>query len=315
MNRPPILLNVIILSILCIFAFGLLCWFLCAPLILSLNGVAFFALSGGVFAGMMAGCFLGGMLRFPRKFTRSGKDDEKISTEFVSLVAHQLRSPLANINWYAELLGSPDWGKLTKEQREFLSEIYHNSKRMTELVNALLDISRLKLGTFVPALVPVDIPWVAEGVIHEMEHQFVRKKIILNKLYDGTLPKLNADAKLLRIIFQNLLSNALKYTSKGGIISLVVEKDATHVLIKVSDSGCGIPKEDQSKIFSQFFRAENALATAPEGSGLGLSIVKSILEYMNGTIRFESKEHIGTTFYVTIPLVSVKMESMKENKK
>ncbi len=246
------------------------------------------------------------------------KEIDKAKTEFVSLASHQLRTPLSSINWYTEMLLAGDAGKINKEQKNYLEEVYKGNKRMVDLVNALLNVSRLELGTFAIEPEPTDVVNIARSVADEQKPQILAKKIKLNQKYANNLPKINADPKLLRIIFQNLLSNAVKYTPDQGTVSIdlylakrgksidtqKVNEDS--IAITVSDTGYGIPKDQQDEIFSKLFRADNVREKDTEGTGLGLYIVKSIVGHSGGQIWFESEKDKGTVFYVTLPLSGMK---------
>ncbi|MFA6322798.1 MAG: ATP-binding protein [Candidatus Buchananbacteria bacterium] len=235
------------------------------------------------------------------------KQIDRAKTEFVSLASHQLRTPLSAINWFAEMLLSGDAGKLKKEQAEYLKEIYQSNQRMVELVNALLNVSRLELGTFMIEPEDVDIVEISRSVLSELSSLVAKKEITLKKSYSKEIPKtLKLDQKLTRIIFQNLLSNAIKYTPEKGQVDLSIGVEGKNLLIKVADNGYGIPTGQQEKIFTKLFRADNVREKDAEGTGLGLYIVKSILNQSGGKIWFESIEGKGTTFNVTIPLTGMK---------
>jgi len=238
---------------------------------------------------------------------------DKTKTEFVSLASHQLRTPLSATNWYTEMLLAGDAGKISKKQKQYLEEIYHSNKRMVELVSSLLNVSRLDLGTFYIEPKPTNIIKIADNVLKELSSEINIKKIKIKKDYDKTIAEINVDQKLMIIIFQNLLSNAVKYNNEKGTVILTIKKQDQNMLIIVSDNGYGIPEKDQARIFTKLFRADNAREKETDGTGLGLYIVKSIMEQSGGKIWFESKEDQGTTFYVTIPLSGMKMkEGTKE---
>lgn len=226
---------------------------------------------------------------------------DKAKTEFVSLASHQLRTPLSAINWYSEMLTNGDAGKLTDEQKQYVDEIYKGNQRMVDLVNSLLNVSRIELGTFMIDPAPTDLVAMAQEVVKEQTPLITKKKLKVVESYGKDVPKINVDPKLTRIIMQNLLSNAIKYTEKGQV-EISLEKEKEDILIKVADTGLGIPKSQQDKMFQKLFRADNVRKTDTEGTGLGLYIIKSILDHTGGTIRFESVENKGTTFYATIPL-------------
>jgi PAS domain S-box-containing protein len=234
------------------------------------------------------------------------KEIEKAKTEFVSLASHQLRTPLATVNWYAEMMLNGDAGKVTTEQKKYIQEIYHGNQRMIELVNDLLNVSRIDLGTIIIAPEPVNFKEVAESVFSELYPQIKNKKIKIKKAYGKVVPDIVLDPKLARIICQNLLSNAIKYTPESGTVSLTIKKSTGKLLLTVADTGIGIPKNQQKDIFSRLFRAENAKEKLTEGTGLGLYIVKLAVEKFNGKIWFDSTLGEGTTFYVDIPLQGMK---------
>jgi PAS domain S-box-containing protein len=230
---------------------------------------------------------------------------DKAKTEFVSLASHQLRTPLSTVNWYAEMLLAGDVGELNEKQKKYLDEVYRSNQRMVELVNALLDVSSLELGTFVIEPEPTDIIKLAQSVVDEQKPQMDAKKMIFSTSFEEGISLMQADPKLLRMVVQNILSNAVKYTPEGGEIELVIlSVDKDNVLLKISDSGYGIPKNQQAQIFTKLFRADNVRDKDTDGTGLGLYIVKSVVQNCGGKIWFQSQSgetvH-GTTFYVTLP--------------
>ncbi len=233
------------------------------------------------------------------------KQVDRMKTEFVSLASHQLRTPLSAINWYTEMLLDGDAGEINKSQKEFLDAIHNGNQRMIELVNSLLNVSRIELGTLRSDPEEIDPKSVAQNVINELSATIKQRKQKFNFVYDDSIGIIYSDPKLINIIFQNLLSNAVKYTPEKGSISCTVKKQGKNVSIDVKDSGYGIPDDQKDKIFSKLFRADNVRVQDTEGNGLGLYLVKSIVEKMKGKIWFKSKENKGTTFYITIPLASL----------
>lgn len=230
------------------------------------------------------------------------KQIDKAKTEFVSLASHQLRTPLTAINWYTEMLLNGDAGKVSATQKNYLDEIYSGNQRMVTLVNMLLNVSRLELGTFTVEPQPTALSELADDVLKELKPQIIKKKIKITRQYQPTVPVMNIDPKLTRIIFQNLLSNSVKYTPAKGVITVKLALTAQAVRITVQDTGYGIPAMAQDKIFTKLFRADNARIKDTDGTGLGLYIVKSIVEQAGGRIWFESVENRGTTFYVDLTL-------------
>ncbi|MDD4931586.1 MAG: PAS domain S-box protein [Candidatus Colwellbacteria bacterium] len=233
------------------------------------------------------------------------KEVDRAKTEFVSLASHQLRTPLSIVNWYSEILLSGDKGALTVDQREYILEVNRSNHRMIELVNALLNTSRIDMGTFMVSPKMIDFREIADVSIAELFPQIEKKKIKMVKDY-GDIPNIDADPSLIRIIFQNIIGNAVKYTPSEGRVSVGISRDGNNVLISVSDTGCGIPERQKSKIFSKLFRADNAREIDQDGTGLGLYIAKAIVDMAKGDIWFESKEGKGTTFFVRLPLSGMK---------
>lgn len=241
------------------------------------------------------------------------KEIDRAKTEFVSLASHQLRTPLSSINWYSEMLLDGDAGKVTKEQKKYLEEIYRGNKRMVELVDALLNVSRIELGTFIVEPVPMNMVAAAKAVLADMRQTIKKKKLAVKESYAKDIPHMMADPKLMRIIFQNVLSNAVKYTPERGSVAFTVETikkgkmvggkkmGRDMLLIMVADTGYGIPQGQQDKVFTKLFRADNVREHDPEGTGLGLYLVKSIVEHAQGSIWFESEEGKGSTFYLVLP--------------
>ena len=252
----------------------------------------------------MAGTLLGAVEVF-RDITHD-KEIDKAKTEFVSLASHQLRTPLSAINWYSEMLLAGDAGPITEMQKKFVQEVYHGSQRMVELVNSLLNVSRIDLGTFGIDPVLTDITEVSESLLGELRSQIELRKLHLEVSYDEDVPSILLDPKLIRIILQNLLSNAVKYTPEGGKIRLGIMLDGKkRLLITVADTGYGIPTSQHDKIFTKLFRADNVMEKDTEGTGLGLYLVKSIIETTGGSITFRSAENKGTTFFVTFPITGM----------
>ncbi|MEK7504795.1 MAG: HAMP domain-containing sensor histidine kinase, partial [Patescibacteria group bacterium] len=217
------------------------------------------------------------------------------------------------ISWYAEMLLSGEIGMVNAKQKEYLESLYEANRRMIELVNALLNVSRVDLGTFTIEPEPCDLAALADGVIAELLPAISHKKIELKKNYDPSLGSVSVDPKLTRIIFQNLLSNAVKYTPTGGTVTFYLLKEEGDVLCRVTDTGYGIPSADRTKIFTKLFRSDNVKDKEAEGTGLGLYIIKSIITAAGGSVSFDSLEGQGTTFTVRVPLSGmIKKQGTKE---
>ena len=219
-------------------------------------------------------------------------------SEFVSLVSHQMRDPLGAINWALEVLISEDFGRLSEGQKKYVDEIHQDADRMTDLINAYLNVSRLELGTLVVEPEILNLKSIAEETIDELEGKISGKKLKVSKKFTGDM-KYKSDVKLIGIIFQNLLSNVVKYTPEGGKVGLTVSV-GRELKIVVSDTGCGIPKRQQSEVFDKLFRAKNARKVDPDGTGLGIYLVKKIVDHLGGKISFKSEEGKGSVFEVRL---------------
>jgi signal transduction histidine kinase len=252
------------------------------------------------------------------------KEINQAKTDFVALASHQLRTPLSIIKWYVDFLLSGDAGAINDDQKRYMEQVYKSNERLIELVNALLDVSRIDLGTFSIEPEPTNIIEKAEAAIAECLPEIKAKKLKVKKRFDD-LPPINLDPRLTKIVFGNLLSNAVKYTPENGNIEIDIKKAEPNILIKVLDTGCGIPKDQQPQIFTKLFRADNVKKMESIGTGLGLYIVKAVIEKSGGKIWFESpcldllmakgqkseetpldKKNQGTAFYITIPLKGMK---------
>ena len=246
-----------------------------------------------------------GAIEVFRDITRE-KEIDKAKSEFVSLASHQLRTPLTTISWYTEMILRGDVGVIVPSQKKYLEEIYQGNKRMVELVNTLLDVSQIELGTFKVESKPTDIIALAQSVLDEQKQNIGNKRLITNLKLGNDIPTFSTDSRLLRMVFQNLIANAVMYTPANGNIEFSITlQEKKNIFIKISDTGYGIPKDQQSQIFTKLFRADNVRDKDTNGTGLGLYLAKSIVEKSGGKIWFESEENKGTTFFVSIPLHGV----------
>lgn len=243
------------------------------------------------------------------------REIDRAKTEFVSLTSHQLRTPPTAIKWLIEILLNDKEGKFTEEQRKNLNDIGAENERMIKTINSFLNVSRIEMGKFSVTISSADINLCAQDVLKKLKFQINSKKLRLKEKYTEQKFVISTDPNLLKMAIQNLLTNAINYSHDKGEISLEVSKknkgemlgghtiNKNSAVLIVSDKGCGIPKEQQNKIFTKLFRADNAGKIYNDGNGLGLYISKFIIGKFSGDIWFESEENKGTTFYVTIPLV------------
>lgn len=230
---------------------------------------------------------------------------ERMKTEFVSLAAHQLRTPLSAIKWSLKMLLDGDVGKITQEQKDFVGKTYSSNERLIALINDLLNVTKIEEGRYLSNLALNDVNEVINSVISNYKDTIEKKGIVVElDQPKGKLPRAKIDAEKIQLSFQNLFDNAIRYTGKGGKITVGIKllKQENSIEVSVKDTGIGIPKDQQVRIFSKFFRAENAMKKDTEGTGLGLFIAKNIVASHGGKIWFESEEGKGSTFYFTVPL-------------
>ncbi len=241
------------------------------------------------------------------------KMTEKAKTEFVQLASHKLRTPLTAINWNTELLLKGERGELDENKKKLVEAIYRQNQYMVEIVNNLLNVSLIDTDTFAIEPEPLQVLDTAEIVISKLQEKITHKKLKFTKTFQLEMPIIPVDQPLIQIIIQNMLTNAINYTPNEGVIEIeikTVPKDTEidikktvtdSVLIRVTDTGCGIPEKDQVRIFSKLFRASNINLIDTDGLGVGLYIVKSAVNLAGGIVWFNSTENQGSTFFVLLP--------------
>ncbi len=227
---------------------------------------------------------------------------DRMKSEFISLASHQLRTPLSAIKTYTHMLADGYMGDVTPAQKKSLRTIIGATNRMNELISTLLNITRIESGTI--AIVPknIHLEKSAEEVIKELNLAASEKSISLTLKKIGKVStNVKTDNPIIKEVISNLISNAIKYTSESGAIVVEVRGRSRDVQVSVADNGWGIPSHAHDQVFSKFFRATNILKRETTGTGLGLYLVRGLLERLGGTIWFESVEGKGTTFYFTLP--------------
>lgn len=224
-------------------------------------------------------------------------------SEFLTVAAHQLRTPLSGIKWVFESLIHGDFGPITDQQKEILNNGLVAAEKVSKTANDLLDTSNIESGKFGYEFVEGDIIDLINKMMdgYAVLTQKHNIKIYFEYPPDG-VPKFKFDPVRVRLIFQNLLENAIRYNVENGEIVIKLEKKDPFLEISVRDTGIGIPQSEVSKLFTKFFRAANVLKYETEGTGLGLYIVKNIIEAHGGKIWVESIENRGTTFFFTLPM-------------
>lgn len=235
---------------------------------------------------------------------------EDMKLTFVTVAAHQIRTPLSAIRWSLEILVQ----QLENEEHKKIAQRgYRSTKNVLEIVNALLNLDRLQSGEDGYSLEPTDVTEMIDQYVQQVQdnnHIIDQADVLYDPPIDP-LPKVSADQEKLQIVIRNIIDNALKYTPTDGSVkidtSVHVSNDygSDMVQIEIADTGIGIPDESQGKIFSKFYRADNATKMKTDGTGIGLYISKQIIEAHDGTIWFESKEGEGTTFYIQLPIAAI----------
>ncbi|PJC55975.1 hypothetical protein CO026_02785 [Candidatus Kaiserbacteria bacterium CG_4_9_14_0_2_um_filter_41_32] len=245
------------------------------------------------------------LIRRDLELTRANeklKQLDDMKSDFVSLVTHQLRTPLSGIRWSLSMLINNEMGELNPDQKLYLMKTYESNNRMISLINDMLNADRVDSGTLKFKFALTDLVDLIDNVLVELWPHATKKDIKLKFFPREEVPKVLIDPENMRVVLQNLIDNAIKYSKNGTEVRIGIKQIDNNVEIAVENYGIGIPADQQSKIFTRFFRAPNAVHTETDGSGLGLYIVASIVKKHHGTIRFSSTENESTTFYVTLPL-------------
>jgi PAS domain S-box-containing protein len=226
---------------------------------------------------------------------------DRMKDEFVALVSHELRTPLTSIRGYVDLLAGGRVGEIGDQQRRFLEIVGRNSARLLRLVDDLLFFSQARARGLELALEPLDVRDVARDAVEAARPSAEEKGIELSLSLDGRLP-VQADRARLGQLLDNLLTNAIKFTAEGGRVDVSAARAESHAVVAVSDSGIGIPEEEQRDLFTGFFRSAAATERAIPGTGLGLAIARTIVEAHGGSIDVASAEGAGATFTVRLPV-------------
>jgi signal transduction histidine kinase len=240
------------------------------------------------------------------ELTRANQRLEELDTlksEFVSVAAHQLRTPLASIRWSLNALQEKETGPLNAEQRKILNGAHKVTLLLIELINDLLNVARIEEGRFGYRFIRQPLRAIITEIVPRFEKAAGEKGINISvEMPERDQLALKLDGEKIAMAIDNLLDNAIKYTPPGGSVTLKVFRRKNAMILEVKDSGIGIPRDQLSRIFDKFFRADNALLFQTSGTGLGLYVVKNVVDAHGGTVNLESREGKGTTITMSLPI-------------
>ena len=237
------------------------------------------------------------------KFYKKNATEYKLA-EVVSVVSHQLKTPLSAMKGYLEVLLSEELGKLTKQQKEYLNDILENNRRMMNLVRDFLDVVRIESGQIEFMRKPTDLAKITKEVLEDFSLLAKAKNCNLFLKILEKPPLLNVDPVRIKEAIANIVSNAILYNKRKGKIELSLFQKGEKVLLCCKDTGIGIAEREKDKIFTKFYRSEQAVSLAPKGSGLGLFISKALIEKNGGKLWFKSREDKGSIFCFSLPIKS-----------
>jgi signal transduction histidine kinase len=227
---------------------------------------------------------------------------DRAKSDFVATVSHELRTPLSSVTGYIEMLLDRDLGQLSLEQEGALETVSRNTARLQDLIEDLLTLSAIEAGTFTTVAVPTNLLEVITRAAEDAAPAVASKGLTLTTALPDNGLAVKGDAGQLAQVITNLLSNAVKFTLPGGQVQVTAEVADGWAVLRVTDTGIGIPDADKKELFTRFFRASNATKRAIPGTGLGLAIVQTIIAGHGGQMTLESQEGIGTTVSVRLPL-------------
>ncbi len=227
---------------------------------------------------------------------------DRTKSDFLATVSHELRTPLTNIAGNVELLSGGDPGPLTRQQRRMLDAVERNTHRLRHLIEDLLTLSKIETGAFKTAMRPVDLARILTAGAGAWRPEADRKGLALTATAEPASVPVSGDPVQLERMLLNVVSNAVKFTPAGGRVEVALSVQDGSAVLRVTDTGIGIPEAEQPDLSSRFFRASNAVAQSIPGTGLGLTIVRSIVANHSGDLDVRSREGQGTTVTIRLPL-------------
>lgn len=242
-----------------------------------------------------------GSLVILRNITKE-KDLDQMKSDFISVAAHQLRTPLATLKWLFKLLLDGDGGRLTAKQKDLIAKGYQRNDEVIEIVNNLLDVSEIEGGRLPFTFVEASLTDIVKQLVEASQVHAARKQVTVQMDIRHDLPELKIDRQKLKMAVQNLIDNAVKYSNPNSAVTVQLDIDKDEVVVAVIDRGIGMSEETKEKLFTKFFRGREAVSKDPSGSGLGLYIVRNIIVKHGGSIDFTSNLGHGTTFTLRLPI-------------
>lgn len=230
---------------------------------------------------------------------------DRAKTDFVSSVSHELRSPLTSTLGFLELLADGEAGELNAEQSRMVEVASRNANRLFGLIEDLLTLARIEENAFRVSFRPVRIEPLVESIVHHNEIASGERGIDLKLAIEGSLGVCPGDEQQLARALDNVVGNAVKFTPSGGSVNVGVRREPHEVIVTVTDTGIGIPPDEQPHLFNRFYRASVAIEQQHAGTGLGLTIAKAIIDHHGGSIDIESRVGLGTTVTVRFPALPV----------
>ncbi len=250
---------------------------------------------------LLAGVLLTMAAIITRSFERLAEAN-RLKSEFISIVSHQLRSPLSNLKWTIELLTSGKLGRIEEKQVEYFKIIRENSNRMHELVSDLLTVSRIESAKLPFKKQRFSMQEFVNKLIMEYKPLASASNVEVTFKEVDNLPEVSSDPSRIKLVMENFLDNAIRYVNEKGKVEIKLSQENNNIRFSVKDNGVGIPEKDKKYIFQKFFRSGNVLKYQTKGSGLGLYISKAMIKKAKGKIGFQSEEDKGSTFWFTIPI-------------
>jgi len=239
----------------------------------------------------------------------NGNGDAIWNTEkedFISTATHQLRSPLVGMKWTLDMLINGEVGKISQDQKKWLKGAYKSNERVIEMVDDMLNAMRVESGVVQFMRAKVDIVFLINSLVDELKAAAKEKELNVKVHVIKEIKPVMGDEEKLRVAFENIVHNAIKYTPQKGNVTINITEEEGEVKLEIADTGMGIPDAERKDMFRRFFRGSNAMLSDEAGTGLGLYISKNVIERHGGRIWFDTEMNKGTTFHILMPYDGLK---------